>query len=85
MSGALIKADSPKLKAVRVHGIIANSASAEAGLRVGDVITAINNLPAEVLGLARIREMFKEQGRECLLTVKRQHLLNLRIKLRRLI
>jgi predicted aspartyl protease len=86
MSGAIIKADSPNLKTIRVHSIIANSASAETGLRVGDVITAINNLPAEELGLAEIREMFKKQDRDYLLTDKRQQqLLNLRIKLRRLI
>ena len=86
MSGVVLTAEGLKLDAFTIFYVTENSPASEAGLRVGDVITAIDNKPASALALDDIREMFKQEGREHLLSIKRgEQAFKVKIKFRRLI
>jgi hypothetical protein len=71
MSGMVLTAEGVKLDAFTIFFITENSPASEAALRVGDVITAIDKKPSSALALDDIREMFKQEGREHLLGIKR--------------
>jgi PDZ domain len=86
MSGMVLTAEGVKLDALTIYYVTENSPPSEAGLRVGDVITPIDNKPSSALALDDVREMFKQEGREHLLSIKRgQQASEVKIKLRRLI
>jgi len=86
MSGAVLIAEGAKLDVPKVFYITENSPASEAGLRVGDIITAIDSKPSSTLSLDDIREMFKQNGREYSLSIKRgEQSLQIKIKLRGLI
>ncbi len=86
MSGMVLTAEGIKLDAFTIFHVTENSPASEAGLRGGDVITAIDNKPSSELVLDDIREMFKHDGREHLLRIKRgEQASEVKIKLRRLI
>ena len=86
MSGVVLTAEGVKLDAFTIFYVTENSPASEAGLRVGDVITAIDNKPSSALALDDVREMFKQEGREHLLSIKRgEQASKVKIKLRSLI
>jgi C-terminal processing protease CtpA/Prc len=86
MSGAVLTAEGVRLDAFTIFYITENSPASEAGLRVGDVITAIDDKLCSALALDDVREMFKQSGREYLLSIKRgAQTSQVKIKLRRLI
>ena len=86
MSGAVLTAEGVKLDAFTIFHVTENSPASEAGLRVGDVIIAIDNKVCSALGLDEVREMFKQTGREYLLSIKRGgQAFQVKIKLRTLI
>ena len=86
MSGASLIAAGPDFKKIVVEHVLANSPISEAGVRVGDVITAIGGNPAADYPLDRLREMFKREGQEYQLEIQRgDQTLRVKIKLRRLI
>lgn len=86
MSGMVLIAEGPKLDAFKIFFLMENSPASEAGLRVGDVINAIDDQPASTLTLDDVREMFKQSGREFLLSIKRgEQISQVKIKLRSLI
>jgi C-terminal processing protease CtpA/Prc len=86
MSGTVLTAEGVKLDAFTIFYITENSPASEVGLRVGDVIIAIDDKPFSGLTLDQVREMFKQNGRECLLSIKRgAQASQVKIKLRRLI
>ena len=86
MSGMSLAAQGSDYKVFRVRTLIENSPAAEAGLRVGDIIVAINGKPAAGMRLTQIRQMFRQEGRRYLLSVKRdESLLSINIRTRRLI
>jgi hypothetical protein len=86
MSGMVLTAEGVKLDAFTIFYITENSPAPEAGLRVGDVITAIDDKPSSALALDDVRELFKQNGREYLLSIKRgEQASQVKIKLRRLI
>jgi C-terminal processing protease CtpA/Prc len=69
-----------------VYQVIADSPAAEAGVRVGDVLTAIDGVPAARFTLDEINQMLKVPGREYKLSFKRgAGTLSMKIKMRRLI
>jgi len=69
-----------------INEVAANSPAAEAGLLEEDELTAIDGRPVSDIGLEQIWQMFKQEGKEYLLSIKRgQQTLQVRIKLRRLI
>jgi predicted aspartyl protease len=73
-------------KTFKVRTLVENSPAKEAGLRVGDIITAVNGKLTAVLTLEQIRRMFRQEGRRYSLNIKRgESVLPLRIKTRRLI
>src|SRR5207237_892827 len=51
MSGLMVTAHGDDLKTFRVHHVISPSPAYDSGLRVGDVITAIDGQPAADLSL----------------------------------
>jgi len=86
MSGAILTAEPPNFPAFAVRRVFSDSPAAEAGLRVGDRIMAIDGQPASRYALGEVRQMFREDGREYALSVSRGgQVLDIKIKLRRLI
>jgi hypothetical protein len=73
-------------KVFRVRQVVAATPAAEAGLQPDDLITAIDGQPASNFTEGRIEHMFKQEGREFALTIKRgEKVIQLKLKLRRLI
>ena len=86
MSGMVLIAEGTRLDSFKIFYVTENSPAAEAGLQVGDIIAAINGKPSSTLTLDTVREMFKQNGREVALDIKRgEKVLQVRLKLRRLI
>jgi C-terminal processing protease CtpA/Prc len=87
MSGLFITSDGAAFKAFKVYKVIKDSPGAQAGIREGDVIAAIDDRPASDFTLEQIRQMFKEnEGKEHKLTVKRDGtVVTTRLQLRRVI
>jgi hypothetical protein len=86
MSGLLLIAEGEDFKILKVRHLVEGSPATGAGLREGDVISAINGTVASKLSLERVRTMFKKEGQSYLLSIKRgAETLRIRIRLRRLI
>lgn len=74
-----------ELKGFKVGSVFTNSVAAEAGLKEGDLITSIDGQPALSFSLEQVRLMFEEE-KEYLLSIKRESkILQLKVKLRRLL
>ncbi len=85
-SGVRLIAEGLDFTVFKVHRVIEDTPASEAGLREGDIITAIDGQPAEKLGLDMIDEMFMQEGREYRLSILRgEKQFEIRLKLRRLI
>jgi len=86
MSGVSLLAESRDFKTIRVNRVLENSPGAESGLRNADVLVTIDGNSTEGFTLEQIKQMFKNEGREYLLNISRdEHLLQVKIKMRRLI
>jgi membrane-associated protease RseP (regulator of RpoE activity) len=86
MSGMKLLADADDHSIVLVDDVVPNSPAAEAGVRGGDIIMAIDNRPAKEFTLEQIRQMFKQDGREYLLNLKRDGKeVRAKIKLRKIV
>ncbi|MEJ7624847.1 MAG: aspartyl protease family protein [Pyrinomonadaceae bacterium] len=85
MSGMKLVADGDDLSVVLVDDVKPKTPAAETGVSGGDIITAIDNRPVKEFTLEQIREMFRQDGREYLLKMKRDGAeVQVKIKLRRL-
>ncbi len=85
MSGMELLADGDDFSTVLVDDVKAKSPAAEARVRGGDIITAIDNRSVKEFTLEQIRQMFRQNGREYLLNLKRNgKVVQAKIKLRRL-
>jgi hypothetical protein len=85
MSGMELLADGDDLSTVLVDDVVPKTPAAEAGVLGGDVVTAIDNRPTKEFTLEEIRQMFRQEGREYLLNLKRGGKeVRVKIKLRRL-
>jgi Aspartyl protease/PDZ domain len=71
MSGFSLRAYGDDLRTFRVYQVLDNSPAAEAGLRVGDVLATIDDLPASRFTLEEIWQMMKQPGHEHKLSIKR--------------
>ena len=69
-SGLAVRAEGPDYHTFRVHEVLEDSPATTAGLKVDDVITAIDDKPASALTLSAILEMF-EQPTLYKLTIRR--------------
>ena len=86
MSGLLLIAEGTDYTIFRVRQLIENSPATTAGLREGDVISAVNGKVAAKLTMEQVRQMFKQEGQSYLLSIKRgDEKMQTRIRLRRLI
>ncbi len=86
MSGASLAAGGEGFKIFKVRTLIENSPATEAGLRVGDTITAINGKPTTEMTLEQIRRMFRRAGQKYKLDIKRdESLLIINLKTRRIV
>lgn len=86
MSGASLSLVGSADQTIKVTRIFDNSPAAEVGLQSEDIILAIDGRPTAEIGLSKIREMFKQEGREYQLNIKRgEEMLQVRLKLRKLI
>ncbi len=86
MSGIPLELEDPRGTAFAVRGVTPGSPAAEAGLQVGDAITGIDGRPAAEYRLSSVRRMFKEEGREVTLRVRRDaQTREVAIKLRKMI
>lgn len=59
-SGLSLRAEGADYRTFRVREVLEQSAASEAGIREGDVITAINGTPASELTLSTINEMLEK-------------------------
>lgn len=81
MSGMALVADGDNLL---VDDVDERGAAAEAGVQEGDILVAINGRSAVELGLDQIRTMFMQEGKEYLLSLKRNgKAVQVKLKLRR--
>ena len=86
MSGLLLIAEGNDFKTLKVRHLIEDSPATAAGLREGDVISAVNGTLASKLSLEQVRTMFKKEGQSYLLSIKRgDERIQIRIRLRKLI
>jgi hypothetical protein len=86
MSGLLLVAEGKDFKVLKVRHLVENSPATVAGLREGDVISAVNGTLASKLSLEQVRTMFKKEGQSYQLSIKRgDETMQIRIRLRRLI
>lgn len=86
MSGMLLIAEGTDSKTFKARRTIENSPAILAGLREGDIISAVDGKPASKFTLEQVRQMFKRKGRSYLLTVERgEQKIQTTIRLKRLI
>lgn len=86
MSGIRLRADGRDFRTFRVYQVLEKSPAAEAGLREGDVLAAIDGASASKFSLDEIYQMLKQQGREYKLSVRRgDRTFSVKIKMERLI
>lgn len=86
MSGIRLRAAGSDLRTFRVYQVLKESPAAEAGLRVGDVLAAIDGVHASRFSLDEIYQMLKQQGREHKLDFRRgSETFSVKIKMKRLI
>jgi predicted aspartyl protease len=84
MSGLLLIADGADFKTLRVSQVRSDSPAAAAGLHVGDVLLAVDDQPASMFTLFQLEQIFKQDGREVLLRVRRgEEQLQFRFRLKR--
>lgn len=86
MSGIRLRAEGNDFRTFRVSQVLENSPAAEARLREGDVLAAIDGAPASRFTLDEIYQMLKRQGREYNLGLRRDgETFFVQIKMRRLV
>jgi len=86
MSGLELVADDPDLSSYLIDEVEPNTPAAEAGIKGGETIIAIDDRAASEFKLEEIRRMFQYDGREHNLTLKRDgQTIKVKLKLRRLI
>lgn len=86
MSGISLEIDEDDCKTLRVGQVAENSPASEAGLQVGDIITAIDGKSASNFSPTELDQIFKQNGKEFSLSIKRGgDTAERKIKLRRII
>ena len=84
-SGLFLVSSGKEYRTFKIDTIAVHSPASEAGLKTGDILTAINGHPAAEYTLTQLRKMI-EDAKECELTVDRgNERLQIKLKPRRLI
>ena len=86
LTGASIAAEGADFKTFKVRSVFDNSPAAEAGLRAGDIIGAINGKVAAQFTAEQLRQLFRQEGRRYVLKIRRgEATLQITLRTRRLI
>lgn len=85
MSGMLLKATGDSFETKAIYRVFPDSPAADAGLREGDRLEAVDGRPASQLTLEQIELMFRRDGEEHTLTVRRDGARQIKLKTRRLV
>ena len=86
MSGISFRAYGNDFKTFRIYQVLEDSPAAKVGLRVGDVLASIDDVPAARLTLEQIVHKLKVEGREYKLSMRRgSEPISVTIKTRRMI
>ena len=86
MSGLSLISAPPDFSSFRVAFIVPDSPAAVAGMKAGDVVTAIDGKPVKEIALASTAKMFREEGRTYRFTVQRDgKTMDVSVKMRRMI
>ena len=86
MSGMSLRAYGDAFRIFKIHQVLEDSPAREAGLHVGDVVEAIDTVPASQLTLEQILEKMRAPDHEYQLTIKSgSNSRTVKIKTRRLI
>ncbi len=70
-SGLVLTAEGPQFKQVLVHGVVESSPADKAGLKEGDMITAIDGESTDKYALWEIQDLLKDSGQTKRLTINR--------------
>ena len=70
-SGMSLALDAPPDSAVRVVYLVAGSAAADAGVKTGDQILAIDGKPVSSLSIADMQRRLRASGTSCMVTLRR--------------
>jgi predicted aspartyl protease len=85
-SGMSLSAQGENFRTYRVRTLVEGAPAAEAGVRVGDIITAINGRSVAGMTLSQVRQMLRQENKEYLLSIKRDdHATRLKLRTRKLI
>ena len=71
MSGLSLAAQGAGYREYRVRSVIPASPGADAGVMTNDVIATINGRPVEELTLNEVRELFRRDGQEYAIELRR--------------
>lgn len=83
-SGVSLTPQGPDLTTFVVRRVLPDSPAAQAGLQVGDVLLAIDDRPAMLITLRGIRRLFRQDGKEFVLSLLRKgEFVKLRLKCKR--
>jgi hypothetical protein len=86
MSGLELMTGANDFKAILIKDVRAGTPAAEAGLREGDVVVSINGRPASEFDLDKLSKIFRQGGKEYLLTVRRDgKVISARLRLKRIV
>jgi hypothetical protein len=86
MSGMSLSAQGPELREYRVRTLIEGSPAAEAGVKVGDIITDVDGKPLARMTLSQIRQMLRKENKVYVLSIRRgDEVSRIRLKTRKLI
>jgi len=84
MSGLFLTSEGASSKGFKVYSTITGSPAADAGIREGDVIDAIDGQPVSKFTLDQVRQMFKDaENKEHSLSIRRNdktHTAKLRLR-----
>ena len=84
MSGIDLMAEPDDFKTLVVNEVAAGSPAAVAGVKEEDQLLEVDGRPVSEIGLDQVRQWFKQNGKEHLLTIKRgEQVLHVKIKLSR--
>ncbi len=85
-SGMRVYKDAPGQRGLKIFLVVPGTPAAEAGVREGDVLLAVDHTAVDLISAGRVGEMLMEEGAERTLLIERgTEVVTVRVKLRRLL